>query len=95
MDATFRGAEPPWVSGHQEVELALMKLYHVTRNDRYLKLADWFLDQRGRGYGKGMIWNNPEMGPRYCQGRGARQAATRNYRATPCGPCTSTPAPPT
>ncbi len=67
LDSTFRQRNRPWVSGHQEVELALMKLYHLTRNDRYLKLADWFLDQRGRGYGKGMIWNNPEMGPRYCQ----------------------------
>ncbi len=34
--------------GHQEVELALMKLYRVTGNEAYLKLACFFLDERGR-----------------------------------------------
>lgn len=66
IDSTFRLQNRPWVSGHQEIELALMKLYHVTNNDRYLKLADWFLDQRGRGYGKGVIWDQWKD-PAYCQ----------------------------
>lgn len=34
--------------GHQEIELALVKLYHATGNDRYLKLAKYFVDERGR-----------------------------------------------
>jgi DUF1680 family protein len=34
--------------GHQEVELALVKLYRVTGNEAYLKLACYFLDERGR-----------------------------------------------
>ncbi|MFC4302253.1 glycoside hydrolase family 127 protein [Cohnella boryungensis] len=34
--------------GHQEIELALMKLYHATSNDKYLRLASFFLDQRGQ-----------------------------------------------
>ncbi|MGV3604217.1 MAG: glycoside hydrolase family 127 protein [Dyadobacter fermentans] len=66
IDATFRVANRPWVSGHQEIELALMKLYHLTHEDRYLKLADWFLEQRGRGYGKGKIWDEWKD-PKYCQ----------------------------
>lgn len=66
IDSTFRLQNRHWVSGHQEIELALMKLYHLTKNDRYLKLADWFLDQRGRGYGKGMIWDQWKA-PQYCQ----------------------------
>jgi DUF1680 family protein len=33
--------------GHQEIELALVKLYRVTGNERYLDLAKYFLDQRG------------------------------------------------
>ncbi|MBK7870672.1 MAG: glycoside hydrolase family 127 protein [Saprospiraceae bacterium] len=66
IDATFRLQNRPWVSGHQEIELALMKLYHVTQNERYLKLSDWFLDQRGRGYGKGVIWDQWKD-PKYCQ----------------------------
>jgi len=34
--------------GHQVIELALVKLYRVTGNERYLNLARYFLDQRGR-----------------------------------------------
>ncbi len=66
IDSTFRITNRPWVSGHQEIELALMRLYHLTKQDRYLKLADWFLDQRGRGYGKGKIWDEWKN-PNYCQ----------------------------
>lgn len=66
IDSTFRLQNRHWVSGHQEIELALMKLYHVTKNERYLKLADWYLDQRGRGYGKGVIWDQWKD-PKYCQ----------------------------
>jgi len=66
IDSTFRLQNRHWVSGHQEIELALVKLYRVTKNDRYLKLADWYLDQRGRGYGKGVIWDEWKD-PLYCQ----------------------------
>lgn len=66
IDSTFRQQNRHWVSGHQEIELALMKLYHVTKDDRYLKLADWYLDQRGHGYGKGVIWDDWKD-PKYCQ----------------------------
>jgi DUF1680 family protein len=34
--------------GHEEVELALVKLYRVTGNRKYLDTATFFLDQRGR-----------------------------------------------
>jgi DUF1680 family protein len=66
IDSVFRQQNRPWVSGHQEIELALMKLYHHTKNNRYLKLADWFLEQRGKGYGKGVIWD-AWKDPDYCQ----------------------------
>lgn len=66
IDSTFRLSNRHWVSGHQEIELALMKLYHLTKNDRYLKLAQWYLDQRGHGYGKGVIWDDWKD-PKYCQ----------------------------
>lgn len=33
--------------GHEEVELALFKLYKVTGNKKYLNLSKYFLDQRG------------------------------------------------
>ncbi len=33
--------------GHQEIELALVKLYHVTKIDKYLDLATYFINERG------------------------------------------------
>ena len=34
--------------GHEEIELALVKLYHATGESRYLDLSKYFLDERGR-----------------------------------------------
>jgi DUF1680 family protein len=38
----------PGYCGHEEIELALVKLYHATGESRYLALAQYFVDQRGR-----------------------------------------------
>ncbi|PKP26307.1 MAG: six-hairpin glycosidase, partial [Bacteroidetes bacterium HGW-Bacteroidetes-22] len=35
------------VSGHQEIEIGLVKLYRLTHEKRYLDMARYFLDQRG------------------------------------------------
>ena len=54
-----------WVPGHEEIELALVKLYHVTKDERYLDFSYWLLEERGQGHGsKGDegIWN-----PQYYQ----------------------------
>ena len=40
------------VPGHQEIEIGLVKLYRVTGNRKYLDLAQFFLDQRGRANGR-------------------------------------------
>ena len=34
--------------GHQEIELALIKLYHLTAERKHLDLAAYFIDERGR-----------------------------------------------
>ncbi len=34
--------------GHEEIELALVKLYHATGEERYLRLSQYFLDERGK-----------------------------------------------
>jgi len=61
IDSTMRLANKKWFSGHEEIELALVKLYKVTNNDRYLKLADWYLSQRGNQYYTyGTNWIKPE-----------------------------------
>ncbi|HEX4372994.1 MAG TPA: beta-L-arabinofuranosidase domain-containing protein [Puia sp.] len=57
IDSTFRLQNRHWISGHEEIELALVKLYHTTKNDRYLKLADWYLQQRGQKTAMG--WFTP------------------------------------
>jgi DUF1680 family protein len=36
------------VSGHEEIELALVKLYRATGNATYLKTADWLVAERGK-----------------------------------------------
>jgi len=49
IDKVF-GSEPGKLhgyDGHQEIELALVKLYRATGNEKYLKLSRYFLDQRG------------------------------------------------
>jgi DUF1680 family protein len=49
IDTVF-GPEPEkkkGYPGHQEIELALIKLYHVTKEERYLNLAKYFIDERG------------------------------------------------
>ncbi|MEO8473085.1 MAG: beta-L-arabinofuranosidase domain-containing protein [Chryseolinea sp.] len=66
IDNTFRKQDKHWISGHQEIELALVKLYHATNEKKYLELSDWFLQQRGHGYGKGVIWDQWKN-PDYCQ----------------------------
>jgi DUF1680 family protein len=67
LDRQFGPGKKNWVPGHQEIELALVRLYGATQNEKYLALAYWFLEQRGRGHGRGTIWSNPAFGPVYCQ----------------------------
>lgn len=50
IDSVF-GTEPGkkrGYPGHEEIELALVKLYRVTNNEKYLKLAQYFVDERGQ-----------------------------------------------
>ncbi len=45
------GREPgqkPGYDGHEEIELALVKLYHATGDARYLALSRYFVDERGK-----------------------------------------------
>ena len=40
------------IPGHEEIELGLVKLFRVTGNAKYLDLAEFFLDERGRAHGR-------------------------------------------
>lgn len=66
-DRLFGPGKRHWVEGHEEIELALVKLYRVTSEARYLKLAQWLLEERGHGHGVGAIWEKEDWGPAYCQ----------------------------
>jgi hypothetical protein len=44
----FAGAGPECTPGHEEIEIALIRLYHATGKQEYLSLAEQFIEQRGR-----------------------------------------------
>jgi len=48
---TFGPGEKLAVPGHQIIETGLVKLYHVTKNKKYLDMAKFFLDERGNSQG--------------------------------------------
>ena len=52
IDSVFGPDKRHEASGHEEIELALIKLYRATKEERYLKLALFFLDQRGKADGR-------------------------------------------
>ncbi|MEC0265380.1 glycoside hydrolase family 127 protein [Paenibacillus anseongense] len=54
--------------GHQEIELALVKLYTVTKQEKYLQLACYFIDERGQQ-------------PDFFDGEWERRGKTSIYRA--------------
>ncbi|MDR1918210.1 MAG: glycoside hydrolase family 127 protein [Tannerellaceae bacterium] len=65
MMDVFGPGKRHWVPGHEEIELALVKLYNVTQEERYLEFANWLLEERGHGHGsKG---DEGEWNPAYYQ----------------------------
>jgi hypothetical protein len=57
VDGVFGPDRKRDVPGHQEIELALVKLYRVTGEPRYLQLAQFFLDERGHARGRTLHMN--------------------------------------
>ena len=51
MMGIFGPGKRDWVPGHEEIELALVKLFVTTGERKYLDFAQWLLDERGHGYG--------------------------------------------
>jgi len=47
IDGVFGPGKKHGTSGHQEVEIGLVKLYRLTGKKKYLNLAKYFLDERG------------------------------------------------
>lgn len=51
MMSLFGPDKRHWVPGHEEIELALVKLYGVTGERKYLDFAHWLIEERGHGHG--------------------------------------------
>jgi DUF1680 family protein len=51
VDSVFGPGRKYDAPGHEEVELALIKLYRATGEKRYLDLCRFFLDERGHAHG--------------------------------------------
>lgn len=51
MMSLFGSDKRHWVPGHEEIELALVKLYEITKERKYLDFSNWLLEERGHGYG--------------------------------------------
>ena len=65
IDGIFGPGKRYDVGGHQEIELALVKLYRVTGDRRYLELSKFFLDERGHVHGKERKRFDPKTLPPY------------------------------
>ena len=53
IDKEFGWGKLEIVPGHQIIEMGLVKLYRITGEEKYLKLAQFFIDRRGKGENKG------------------------------------------
>jgi len=51
LDATFGEGKRYDVDGHEEIELALFKLADATGDEKYRRLGEFFVRERGRGQG--------------------------------------------
>ncbi|MCR4739132.1 MAG: glycoside hydrolase family 127 protein [Lachnospiraceae bacterium] len=50
------------VDGHEEIEIGLMRLYHLTGNEKYMDTASFFLRERGKDPGFFMRQNREDGG---------------------------------
>lgn len=65
MMSLFGPDKRHWVPGHEEIELALVKLYKATDDGRYLDFANWLIEERGHGHGT--MGGEGEWNPFYYQ----------------------------
>jgi DUF1680 family protein len=72
IDAIFGPGKRDGAPGHPEVEMALVELYREMGERRYLDLASFFVDQRGKGRMRGY----GHFGPEYHQDRVPVRQAT-------------------
>jgi DUF1680 family protein len=59
VQSTFGPSARRDAPGHQEIELALVKLYRATGDRRYLDLSKFFLDERGTAHKASLDYTEP------------------------------------
>lgn len=67
--------------GHEEIELALMRLYHLTKEEKYLRLCAFFLDQRGNNQREAVEAKYPEGNQSHKPVREQDEAVGHSVRA--------------
>ena len=60
IETVFGPGKREEACGHPEIEMALVELSRLTGEERYLNLAQFFVDQRGKKKMKGIGANGPE-----------------------------------
>lgn len=89
--ADFQGGGPRRTPGHEEIEIALLRLYQATGHRPYLEMARQFIEQRGRSGGVGLTFGlallqqNSSVEAR----RKAVEQARQTYRAAHPGTAAS------
>ena len=68
--------------GHEEIELALVKLYEATGKKRYIELSKFFVDERGKNDEALTDWCNGRYHQSYVPVREQREAEGHAVRAT-------------
>lgn len=78
----FSGKDTNHTPGHEEIEIALLRLYQVTGHEPYLNMASQFIEQRGRNplFGFSLLKQNFSVEAR---GKFVRQKKTHYLAAHP------------
>jgi DUF1680 family protein len=81
---TFLGCGPDKTPGHEEIEIALIRLTDITGNRDYCELAEQFIEQRGRrnslSFALKMLGENRRVNQRTAQ---SNQSRKRYYQEHP------------
>lgn len=67
MMDTFGEGKRHWVIGHQEPELAFVRLWRLTGEQRFLDFAQWMINERGHGHLVSEHFEYRGFGREYCQ----------------------------
>jgi len=80
IETVFGPGKKEEACGHPEIEMALVELSRLTRQERYLHLAQFFVDQRGKKKMRGLGANGPEYHQDHVTVREAEEVAGHAVR---------------